>query len=161
MARKNPETAVVSGFFEPISFRFTLLVGSAGLNLCLCDGHLQTSVLRIYPVGVPGALLAGGAAASLTDPGHSFALRASLCSVALSHGACGRSSLGSLHLLLAALPSLPQRAALVGHITQRWQMRSMLPQPKRKPHPDGWGFFWAYTTQFDTMQRCCAQRCIR
>ena len=94
--RKRPGTDFVS---IPGSF----MVGSAGLNLCLCDGHLQTSVLRIYPVGVPGALLAGGAAASLTDPGHSFALRASLCSVALSHGACGRSSLGSLHLPLAAI----------------------------------------------------------
>ena len=43
----------------------------------------------MVPVAVPGALLADGAASSLTDRSH---------------------SLGSLHLPLAALPSLPTAA---------------------------------------------------
>ena len=38
----------------------------------LCDGHLQKLVLRISPIGVPGALLAEVSAASLTAPGHSL-----------------------------------------------------------------------------------------
>ena len=41
------------GFPNRYLFRFAMLVGSAGLDLCLCDGHLQSSILRIYPFAVP------------------------------------------------------------------------------------------------------------
>ena len=50
MARKNPETVVVSGFSEPISFSVRN-VGCGGRTcICPCDGHLLRSVLRISPV---------------------------------------------------------------------------------------------------------------
>ena len=71
------------------------------------------SYFRCRPVAVPGIFVGDGAPSSAADRGHSFALRASLCSVALSHGACGCSSLRSLTPPLAALPSLPTTSAYI------------------------------------------------
>ena len=59
------------------------------------------------PVGVPGALLADGAAASLTDPSHSSALRAAAMRRLRSAHSLRAVSLSSLHPPPAAVASLP------------------------------------------------------
>ena len=51
---KNPETVVVSGLSEPISFSVRNVGRVGRTRFCLCDGHLLSLVLRISPVGVPG-----------------------------------------------------------------------------------------------------------
>ena len=86
MARKNPETVVVSGFSEPISFSVRIVGCGGRIRFCLCDGHLQKPVLRISPVAVPYIFGGGHSRLENIDRGH---------------------ALGSLHLHLAALPSLP------------------------------------------------------
>jgi len=96
--KKNPETAQVSGFFEPISFSVRNVGWVGRTRIGLCDGHLQESVLRISPVAVP-YIFGGG--------------RSRLENIDRCH------SLGSLPLPLAALPSLPQRATLAGLIIRR------------------------------------------
>ena len=58
MTQKNPETVVVSGFSEPISFSVRIVGWVGRIRIGLCDGHVQSLVLRISLVGVPGALLA-------------------------------------------------------------------------------------------------------
>ena len=129
MARKNPETVVVSGFSEPISFSVRNVGCGGRTRFCLCDGDLQGLVLRIYPVGVPGALLADRAATSLTDPGHSLA---------------------SFLPPPAAVGSLPQRATLAGLITRRSGKACFASREKKKAIPVGMTFsFLASRTDLD------------
>ena len=85
------------------------------------------------PVAVPGALLADGAAASLTDRGHSDSPRAALRAVARLHGACGRTSLRSLHLPPAALPSLPPSRLFGTFLAETRKVR-----PRQGPEPSSW-----------------------
>ena len=69
---------------------------------------MGTVDVHLFPVGVPGVLLADGAAASFTDPCHSDSPSAALRAVARLHGACGRTSLTSLDSAPpAAVGSLP------------------------------------------------------
>ena len=78
----------------------------------LCDGHIQKSVLRIYPVTVP--YIFGG--------GHSRLENIDRCH-----------SLRSLLPPPAALPSLPQRATLVGLITWDGRCEACCHNQKENP----------------------------
>jgi len=78
-----------------------------------------TSGYRFAPVAVPGVRLGDGAPSLHADRGH---------------------SLRSLHPPPAALPSLPQRATLVGLIT-RMVAQGALCKPEKKKRPPGWVVF--------------------
>ena len=131
MTRKNPETVVVSGFSEPISFSVRIVGWVGKSRIGLCDGHVQSLVLRISLVGVPGALLAEWffrivSAARFAVPDKIFGLTLSLDFI----DRC--TALRSLHLPPAALPSLTQRATLVGRTIWVVVPRLALQAEKRK-----------------------------
>ena len=96
--------------------------GSRCPAIYLCDGHLQKSVLRISSVAVPYIFGGGQSRLKNIDRCH---------------------SLGSLLPPPAALPSLPQRATLVGLITRRLLQGLHCKPRKRKTTPFGVvSFFW-------------------
>ena len=107
------------GFPNRYLFRFAMLVAGGGHFITFVTGIYQERFCVSPLLRCPAEATPGEAGLLLADRCH---------------------SLRSLLPPPAALPSLPQRATLVGLITWVIATKPTI-TTKKKPHPDGWGFF--------------------
>ena len=98
-----------------------------------CVIMTRASTRRTIPVAVPDICLRRRRSLASVDRGHSDSPRAALWAVARLHGACGRTSLRSLHLPLGSAPIAPQLLSYIFLLYRCWATDS---HGRKRPRND-------------------------